>query len=134
MAELITVRSYAKGVSQTPRKVSLVAGLVRRRNVDDAMVILSYTPKRAAKPVLNAIKSARANAINNYGLDAKDLTVATVSVTAGTRIKRYKPASRGRALPFQKRSSNILVEIVGAKKVKAAKSTPAKAADKKETK
>jgi large subunit ribosomal protein L22 len=117
MADMI-VRSYAKGVDQTPRKVSLVAGLVRGRSVADALVILEHVPKRAALPVKKAIASAAANATNNHGLDGKTLQITTLSVTAGPRLKRFKPASRGRALPFQKRSSHILVEVTGAEKPK----------------
>ena len=117
MADMI-VRSYAKGVDQTPRKVSLVAGLVRGRSVADALVILEHVPKRAALPVKKAIASAAANATNNHGLDGKTLQIKTLSVTAGPRLKRFKPASRGRALPFQKRSSHILVEVTGAEKPK----------------
>jgi large subunit ribosomal protein L22 len=131
MAEQFTVRAYAKGVDQTPRKVGLVASLVRGRTVADALVILEHVPKRAALPVKKAIESAKANASNNHGLDAKTLVISTISVTAGTRLKRFKPASRGRALPFQKRSSNILVEVAGVEKPKkkpAAKPASEKAA------
>lgn len=113
MADQLTVKAYAKGIDQTPRKVALVASLVRRRSVADALVILSHTPKRAAMPVIKAIKSAEANAVNTHGLDGKTLVISTLSVTAGARLKRFKPASRGRALPFQKKSSNILVEVTG---------------------
>src|SRR5690349_7024852 len=108
MAEQV-VRAYAKGVDQTPRKVSLVASLVRGRTVADALVILEHVPKRAALPVKKAIESAKANASNNHGLDAKTLEITTLSVTAGPRLKRFKPASRGRALPFEKKTSHILV-------------------------
>ena len=118
MAEQFSVRAYAKGVDQTPRKVSLVAALVRGRTVADALVILEHVPKRAALPVKKAIDSARANAINNHGLDGKTLVISTLSVTTGTRLKRFKPASRGRALPFQKKTSNILVEVTGSEKAK----------------
>jgi len=130
MAEVKTVRAYAKGIDQTPRKVSLVASLVRGRTVADALVILEHVPKRAALPVIKAIKSAKANAINNHELDGKTLDITTLSVTAGPRLKRFKPASRGRALPFQKKSSHILVEVTGAVKAKkkpaAAKAETAK--------
>lgn len=126
MAESFIVRAYAKGVNQTPRKVGLVASLVRRRSVADALIILSHTPKRAATPVVKAIESARANAINNHGLDGKSLTITTISVTSGPRLKRYKPASRGRALPFLKRSSNILVELSGNPKPKQQKTASKK--------
>jgi ribosomal protein L22 len=131
MSELITVKSIAKDIAQTPRKISLVASLVRGRSVNDAVVILEHTPKRAALAVKKAIKSARANAINNHGLDAKTLNIKTLSVTAGARLKRYKPASRGRALPFLKRQTHILVEVEGALKVKKAVK---KSEDKKESK
>ena len=120
MAELITVKAYIKGVDQSPRKVSLVASLVRDRSVADALVILAHTPKRAAKVVSKAIESAQGNAINNHGLDGKTLHIVTLSVSTGTRLKRFKPASRGRALPFQKKTSNILVEITGEIKPKKA--------------
>ena len=118
MSDSITIRSYAKGVDQAPRKVALVASLVRRRTVADALVILSHVPKRAALPVIKAIESAKANAINNHNIDAKTLLILTLSVTTGDRIKRFKPASKGRALPFQKKSSNILVELIGTEKPK----------------
>jgi large subunit ribosomal protein L22 len=113
MTEQLTVRSYTKELALPPRKVSLVASLVRRRTVADALVILSHTPKRSALPVKKAIESAQANAINNHGLDGKTLIISTLSVTAGVRLKRFKPASRGRALPFAKKSANILVELTG---------------------
>ncbi len=115
-----TVRAYAKNVDQTPRKVSLVASLVRNRSVADAIVILNHTPKRAVRPLLKAIESAQANAINNHGYDGKTLVISTLSVTTGTRLKRFKPASRGRALPFEKKTSNILVEVSGELKPKKA--------------
>lgn len=133
MAETKVVRAYAKGVEQAPRKVSIVASLVRGRTVEDALVILSHTPRRSATPLVKVIESARANAINNDGLDIKTLVIKTLSVTTGKRMRRFRPASRGRALPFEKKSSNILVEVEGtvkAKKVKAAD----KPAKEKETK
>lgn len=132
MADKITVRSYVKEVNLTPRKVSLVASLVRNRGVDDALVIMSHTPKRAAVPVKKAIESARANAINTHGLDSKTLVISTISVTAGSRLKRFKPVARGRALPFQKRTANILVAVTGDLKPKKAKTTEAKSDVKKE--
>ena len=127
MANVSVVRAYAKNVDQAPRKVSLVASLVRGRSVADAIVILNHTPKRAALVVRKAIESAQANAVNNHGFDGKTLTIATLSVTTGTRLKRFKPASRGRALPFQKRTSNILVEVTGELKPKKAAAKPAEA-------
>ena len=104
--------------------------MVRNRTVADALVILDHVPRRAATPVKKAIQSAAANATNNHGLDGKSLTISTLSVTTGTRLSRFKPASRGRALPFQKKTSNILVEVTGVEKPK--KKPAAKPAAKKE--
>ncbi len=128
MAELLKVRAMAKGVDQTPRKVSLVASLVRNRTVADALVILEHVPKRAALPLKKVIESARANAANNHGLDPKTLHITTLSVTTGPRLRRFRPASRGRALPFEKKSSHILVEVSGTEKPKK-KPVAAKTAD-----
>jgi large subunit ribosomal protein L22 len=132
MTEMLTVRAYAKGVAQTPRKVSLVASLVRGRKVADALVILEHVPRRAALPVKKAIESAQANAAANLGLDTKSLVISTISVTNGTRLRRFTPASRGRALPFEKITSNILVEVSGTEKPK--KTAVKKTAEVKETK
>lgn len=135
MADTVTVRAYSKGVTQAPRKVGLVASLVRGRQVADALVILEHVPKRAALPVKKAIESAQANAANNFGLDTKSLTISTISVTAGTRLRRFVPASRGRALPFEKITSNILVEVSGVEKPKkkpVAKKAATKTAEEKE--
>ena len=138
MADSYTVRAYIKGVDQAPRKVAIVASLVRGRTVADALVILEHTPRRSALVVKKAIASAAANATNNHGLDNKSLVISTLSVTAGPRMRRFKPASRGRALPFEKKSSHILVEVSGVEKPKkkpvAKKAEAAKPAKKEEEK
>lgn len=128
--EVYTVRAYARGVDQAPRKVSLVASLVRGRSVADALVILDHTPKRAALAVRKTIASAQANAVNNHGLDGKNLVISTLSVTTGPRMRRFKPASRGRALPFEKKTSHVLVEVSGS--LKPIKKPAAKKAEAKE--
>ena len=128
-----SAHAYIKGVDSQPRKVSIVASLVRDRYVADAVVILENTPRRAAKAVRKAIESANANLLNNNSnIDTKTIAISRISVTAGNRMRRYVPASRGRALPFEKISSNIFVEVVGEEKAKktAAKADDAKKAEK----
>jgi Ribosomal protein L22 len=128
-----TAHAYIKGVDSQPRKVSIVASLVRDRYVADAVVILENTPRRAAKAVRKAIESANANLLNNNSnIDTKTIAISRISVTAGTRMRRYVPASRGRALPYEKISSNIFVEVVGEEKAKktATKADDAKKAEK----
>ena len=119
MSETHFAHAYIKGTDSQPRKTSIVASLVRDRYVADAVVILENTPRRAARAVLKAVESANANLLNSgKSIDPKTIRIARISVTAGTRIRRYVPASRGRALPFEKISSNIFVEVAGEEKVK----------------
>jgi large subunit ribosomal protein L22 len=126
--------AYIKGVDSMPRKTSVVASLVRDRYVADAIVILEHTPRRAARAVLKAIESANANLLNAASIDPKSIRIARISVTAGTRIRRYVPASRGRALPFERDSSNIFVEVAGEEKEKKSADKAAKAEKKAEDK
>ena len=122
MADTYFAHAYEKGIDSLPRKTSIVASLVRDRYVADAVVILENTPRRAARAVLKAIESANANLLNNskVSIDPKTIRIARIFVTSGTRMRRYVPASRGRALPFEKISSNIFVEVAGEEKVKKA--------------
>jgi large subunit ribosomal protein L22 len=125
----IKVNATIKGVSMAPRKVAIVAGLVRGRSVSDALVILSHTPRRAALPVIKAINSAKANATTNHRVDEKSLIIESLQVTAGPRLKRFRPAAMGRALPYQKKTSHIAVVVAGTekpKKVTPKSSEPAK--------
>ncbi len=127
----MAVQAIAKGVKMSPRKVGVVAALVRGRTVEDALTILEHTPRRSAIPVRKAIESAKANADHNHGYKPATLKITEIIVTPGPRLKRYRPASHGRALPFQKKSSHIRVVVDGEKR-EAKK--PAKAAPKKEAK
>ncbi len=128
------VKAYAKGVRQAPRKVAIVASLIKGQNIEDALVILDHTPRRAALPLKKALESARANALHNNNLDINTLAIEKVVVSTGKRLKRYIPASRGRALPIKKKESNILVVLSGKEKPKPANKTTVKTTTKKETK
>ncbi len=111
------VLATAKGVNMSPRKVGVVAALVRGRSVDDALVILSHVPRASAIPVRKAIESARANADHNHNLKPDTLQITEISVTPGVRLKRFRPAAQGRALPFQRRTSHIRVVVDGEARV-----------------
>ncbi len=132
------VTAIASGVRVSPRKAGEVASLVRGRSVADAVVILEHTPRRAALPIAKLIKSASANA-EAKGLDVKSLQIASLSVGPGFAMKRFRPAAHGRALPYKKQTSNISVELSGAKKAvkkpatKKAEATTKKAATAKTT-
>lgn len=128
MAESTQVRAIARGVQMTPRKLGLVASLVRGRSVADALIILQHTPKRAAQPVAKVIASAQANATNNHSLDGKTLVIDSLQVSPGPRLKRFRAGARGQAKPYQKRTAHIHVVLAGDVKVKKAAATkPAEA-------
>ncbi|PIZ63389.1 50S ribosomal protein L22 [Candidatus Saccharibacteria bacterium CG_4_10_14_0_2_um_filter_52_9] len=112
----MSVKAVAKGVQMSPRKVGVVVALVRGRSVEDALTILSHVPRRSAIPIRKAIESAKANADHNHGYKPGTLMITEIGVTPGPRIKRYRPASHGRALPFQKKSSHIRVVVDGEKR------------------
>lgn len=127
------VQAVAKGVRMSPRKVGVVAALVRGRSVEDALTILEHTPRRSALAVRKTIASAKANATHNHNVKADTLQIAEISVTPGPRLKRYRPAAHGRALPFQRRTSHIRVVVDGEvrqpKKNKEEKTSSAKATE-----
>ncbi len=100
----------------SPRKVAVVAALVRGHSVEDALTILEHTPRRSALAVKKVIMSAKANADHNHGYKPATLQITEISVTPGPRTKRYRPAAHGRALPFERKSSHIRVIVDGEKR------------------
>jgi len=126
----MTVQAVYKGVRMSPRKVDVVAALVRGRSLADAIVILDHTPRRAAAAVKKAVVSAGANAEHNHNYKPDSLFISEISVTPGIRYRRYRAAARGRALRFARSTSQIRVTVDGSKRV--AKKPVAKA--EKETK
>ena len=128
----MSVQAVAKGVRISPRKVGVVAALVRGRTVQDAITILEHTPRRSALSVRKVIESAKANAEHNHNYKPDSLTVIEISVAPGPRLKRYRPAAKGQALTYMHRTSHIRVVIEGEQR--AAKKTTEKTEDLKEAK
>lgn len=131
------VVAISKSVRQSPRKVGLVASLVRGRSVEDAITILEHTPRRAAEVVKKTIESAKANAENNHNLDVKTLQIAELDIGPAASMKRYRPVAHGRAQPYKLRSTNIRVVVEGdekSSKKSSRKSTEAKIEEKKASK
>lgn len=113
------VTANVKYVRITPRKVRMVIDLVRGKKLPEAYAILRFTPKSAAKVVEKLIKSAQANAENNFALNKNDLYIKKIFADDGPQFPyRYLPRAMGRATPIIKRTSHISVvldEIVGKK-------------------
>jgi len=134
----MSVKAIAKGVRMSPRKVGVVASLVRGRSVKDALVILQHTPRRSAEPVAKVISSAKANAEHNHNLKPDTLKIVEITVTPGIRLKRRRPVAKGMSHEFMRRTSHIRVVVDGetrvAKKVAAKPAATDKNEPKKETK
>ncbi len=120
---------------QSPRKVRLVADLIKGKKVGDAELALSFLPKRAATPILVLLRSAIANATQNSGIKKENLVVSDIRVDKGVTMKRFMPRARGSASRINKRSSHVLLVLSEkAEKVKKAKTSVVKKAVSKKTK
>ncbi|GBD27411.1 50S ribosomal protein L22 [bacterium HR30] len=105
-------RSVVKYVRISPRKLRLVADLVRGKRVEQALHILQFTPKRGARILAKALRSAVANAEQKESrVDVDALIVATVTVDGGPTLKRFLPRAHGRATPIRKRTSHLTVVV-----------------------
>ena len=111
MAEVKEAKAIAKYVRIAPRKVRIVMDLIRGKEVKDAFAILKFTSKRGATLITKVLKSAVANAENNFDMDADKLFVSTCFVDGGPTIKRYPPRSRGQAFSILKHTSHITVAV-----------------------
>ena len=102
-----------RGISMSPRKMRVVANLVRDKRVEDAIGLLDLMPKRAAGIISKAIKSAAANAEDKSGGDASidALRILTIAVDGGTIAKRWMPRSMGRANRINHRTSHLTVVV-----------------------
>ncbi|MBT7295159.1 MAG: 50S ribosomal protein L22 [Candidatus Thioglobus sp.] len=108
MKEVKAVHKYAKGSSF---KVRLVADQIRQKSVEEALNILSFSNKGAAKLVKKVLNSAISNAEHNDGLDIDELKVSSVYIDEGSTMKRLRPRAKGRANRILKRTSHITVGV-----------------------
>ncbi len=107
----MTVRAKLNNLRIAPRKVRLVANLIKGKKMDQAQAILEVIPKRAARPISKLLKSALADAENNFHLDKDDLFVSNVIVNEGRKLKRWRARSRGQAFTIQKKTSHVILEL-----------------------
>ncbi len=104
-------KATALNVRVTPRKARLVIDLIRGKDVKVALGILENLNKAASEPVMKVLKSAAANATNNFGMDEDKLYVAEIYANDGLRMKRYLPRAKGSASGLVKRNSHITVVV-----------------------
>lgn len=129
------MKAYLKNYRQSPRKVRLVAGLIRGKNVNEAIAELDFLAKRAGAPMKKLLMSAVANA-KGMGREVDDLIIKELQVDKGVTLKRMMPAAMGTGHRINKRTSHIMLtlgeKVVKTKKAKVLKekTKPAKAVKK----
>ena len=104
-------RAYVRGLSMSPRKMRVVANLVRGKGVEEAVGMLDLIPKKAARLISKAVKSAAANAEDRENVSVENLRIATITVDGGPVQKRWMPRSMGRANRIIHRSSHLTVVV-----------------------
>jgi large subunit ribosomal protein L22 len=101
------VRATAKYVGVSPQKLALLANMVRGRKVNEALGILNLSPSPSARVLAKVVKSAAANAENNYQMVLADLKVVGLVVNQGSTLKRIRAQARGRVSPILRHTSHI---------------------------
>ena len=105
------VRAVAKDTGISPRKMRLLVDMVRGKKVDEALTILRFVPTPIAGVVAKVVKSAVANAENNFQMAPSDLKIVSIFADEARTLKRYRPRARGRVSHILKRSSHITVIV-----------------------
>lgn len=103
------VKAVSKYIMGAPIKMRRVVNTVRGMRAQDALEVLSLLPQAAAEPVYKTVKSALANAEENYALEPEDMVIAEIRVDEGPRLRRARYGARGRFKPIKKRTSHITV-------------------------
>lgn len=106
---MMEARAVARHIRISPRKARQVVDLIRDKDVDEALAILRFAPKGSSPIVEKVVRSAMANAENNYDMDVESLYVAECYVDQGPTLKRIRPRARGMANRIRKRTSHITV-------------------------
>jgi len=106
------MKAFLKNYRQSPRKVRLVAELIKGKRVAEALLLLDTLPKRASLPLKKLVDSAVSNASSNNSLiDPKDLFVENITVNKGIVLKRIMPRARGSASRINKRTSHVFITL-----------------------
>ena len=105
------IKSYSKYMRISPKKAREVARVLPGRKASDAVVLLKYIPRKAARMFDKTLKSAMANAENNLNLSADDLYIREAIVNEGPALKRFRPCARGSAHPYKKRMSHLHITL-----------------------
>ncbi len=105
------VKAVAKDTGISASKIRLLVDMVRGKKVDEALTILKFAPTPNARVVAKVVKSAAANAENNFQMSPSDLKIVSIFADEARPLKRYRPRARGRVSPIRKRSSHVTVIV-----------------------
>ena len=111
MDEKKIARAEHKYARISPRKVEIICNMIRGKDVKTAAALMSQTSKAACEPMAKLLKSAVANAENNFNMDKKNLYVAECFVCPGPMLKRIRPRAQGRAFRVMKRTSHVTMVL-----------------------
>ncbi len=103
------IKAFGRHIHVGPRKLRLVADMIRKSRVEDALEQLRYSSKNAALPISKVINSAIANAVHNFNLKKENLFVKSITIDGGPVMKRMEPRAQGRGFIIRKRTSHINV-------------------------
>jgi large subunit ribosomal protein L22 len=107
----VKVKAAVKDLGVSPQKARLVIDMVRGKRVNEALTILSFLPTPVAKAIAKVVRSAAANAENNFQMSPEDLRITDIFADQGHTLKRFRPQSRGRISPILKRSTHVTVFV-----------------------
>jgi len=108
---MVAVRAFSRNAPVAPKKMRVILHAVRGKRVDEAMALLRFMPTPHAKLVAKTVRSAAANAENNFSMDPRHLRIAEAFTTDGQRMRRMSPRARGRGDIVRKRKCNITVVV-----------------------
>jgi large subunit ribosomal protein L22 len=107
----VEVKAVAKDTGMPAGKIRPLADLVRGKKVDEALTLLRYASSPKARLIAKVVRSAVANAENNFQMEPADLMVVKINIDVARSMRRYRPRSRGRASPIRKNSSHVTVIV-----------------------
>ena len=104
-------RAVSKHLRISPQKARIVGDMIRGKRVEEALMILDFVPRKAARLISKTLRSVIANAENTQRVDVDRLYVTRIAVDEGVTLKRFLPRAHGRATPLKKRSSHVTIVV-----------------------
>ena len=103
------IRAVSKYVRMSPSKIRRVLRQIQGKSYSEALLLLEFMPYASCAPIIKVLRSATANARNNFGLDEKNLTIKSAFADQGPTMKRFRPRAQGRAYKILKATSHITI-------------------------